>query len=144
MVRNTTKPNKITSQRTNFEFLITRRSQVQVLSPQPAKNGKTSSFTVLFLLQTAKKKSGNSFVTISENHAAQGVPRPDFGRVDDVGVTLGYGGGFVTDKGSCRHNVCTVRHKDGCHLMAEGVGGSGGENSGFPFAACPPCGSDTV
>ena len=99
---------------------------------------------LLFLLQTAKKKSGNSFVTISENHAAQGVPRPDFGRVDDVGVTLGYGGGFVTDKGSCRHNVCTVRHKDGCHLMAEGVGGSGGENSGFPFAACPPCGSDTV
>lgn len=63
---------------------------------------------------------------------------------NDVGVTLGYGGGFVTDKGSCRHNVCTVRHKDGCHLMAEGVGGSGGENSGFPFAACPPCGSDTV
>jgi DNA-binding response OmpR family regulator len=59
---------------------------------------------LIFLLQTAKKKSGNSFVTISENHAAQGVPRPDFGRVDDVGVTLGYGGGFVTDKGSCRHN----------------------------------------
>jgi hypothetical protein len=49
LVRNTTKPNKITSQRINFEFLITRRSQVQVLSPQPTKNGKTSSFTVLFL-----------------------------------------------------------------------------------------------
>ena len=63
MVRNTTKPNKITSQRINFELLITRRSQVQVLSPQPTKNGKTSSFTVLFLLQAAKKKSGNKVVT---------------------------------------------------------------------------------
>ena len=37
LVRNTTKPNKITPERTNFRFLITRRSQVQVLSPQPTK-----------------------------------------------------------------------------------------------------------
>ena len=39
-----------------------------------------------------------------------------------MGVTLGHRGGFVTDKGSCRHNVGTVRHKDRCHRMAEGVG----------------------
>ena len=37
LVHNTTKPNKTTFQRISFGFLITRRSQVQVLSPQPTK-----------------------------------------------------------------------------------------------------------
>lgn len=54
MVRNTTKPNKITSQRINFEFLITRRSQVQVLSPQPTGCDKKD-VTAFLLCCNAKK-----------------------------------------------------------------------------------------
>ena len=54
-----------------------------------------------------------------------------------MGVTLGYGGGFVTDKGSCRHNVGTVRHKDGCHRMAEGVGVQVGK-IGFSLCSLSP------
>ena len=65
LVRNTSKPDKTTPKRTNFRFLITRRPQVQVMSPQP-KDCDRKDVTVFFFGVTLK----NAAAILSEPPAA--------------------------------------------------------------------------